>query len=191
MAMTSAAERISAEELSAEYLHWASGRYPGGRGTVSAAGTALSQDGHPPREQWPYDPSIDETDPSYAPPGSVIGPYAHKSVHELSDLDAIVKALAEGRWVVVGLRVTDAFAAAGTGVVLPDGTGRAGHAVVAVAAALVTTNQLAPAVVEGERLLCVRNSWGQGWGSNGHKLVTEAALRECMITAIALVPADG
>lgn len=41
--------------------------------------------------------------------------------------------------------------------------------------------RLEPHLHDGERLLCVRNSWGSGWGAEGHKLITEAALHECHI----------
>lgn len=190
MAMTSVREQGTGDALSSEFLHWASGNYPGGRGVPSAAATALTTDGQPPHDQWPYDPTLDETNPSYAPPASVVGPPVKGAVDAvLPDLDAIIDALVQGTWAVVGLRVTDAFAAGGNQLVLPDGPGRAGHAVVAVAAARVTTDQFAPVLASGDRLLCVRNSWGQGWGSDGHKLITEAALQQCMITAFSLGPA--
>lgn len=187
VAMTSVREQVTANALSAEFLHWASGKYPGGRGVPSAAVTALGTDGQPPDEQWPYDPAIDDTDPLYAPPASIGGPYVKGVLEDvLSGLDAIIGVLEQGAWAVVGLRVTDAFAATGTAVVLPDGPGRAGHAVVAVAAARVTTDQFTPVLAIGDRLLCVRNSWGQAWGSGGHKIITEAALQQCMITAFSL-----
>jgi C1A family cysteine protease len=72
------------------------------------------------------------------------------------------------------------------GVVLPDGPGRAGHAVLAVGAASVTGRSLEPQLRDGEGLLCVRNSWGNAWGRDGHALMTEAAIGDCLILGFAL-----
>ena len=48
MAMTGAHEHALKQTFSAEYLHWASGQYPGGRGIPAAARAALHNDGQPP-----------------------------------------------------------------------------------------------------------------------------------------------
>jgi hypothetical protein len=192
MATTAAHEheaKASADSgyLSAEYLHWASGNYPGGRGIPAAATAALLVDGQPPADQWPYSETTDETSPAYAPSPAVVGPFARRdSAAQALDFDDLVSALQVGRWPVLGLRVTDAFAAAGAGIVLPDGPGRGGHAVLLVGAARVRGNGLAPELVAGDRLLCVRNSWGVGWGLDGHKLITETALSQTFITAFML-----
>lgn len=175
------------EYLSAEYLHWASGNYPGGRGTPAAATAALLVDGQPPADQWLYSETTNELEAAYAPPPEVVGPFAQRdSADQPLDFDDLVSALQAGRWPILGIRVTDAFAAAGAGIVLPDGTGRGGHAVLLVGAARVTGNGLEPHLAAGDRLLCVRNSWGSGWGLDGHKLITETALSQAFITAFTL-----
>jgi len=187
MAVTSVREKSANDRLSPEFLHWASGNYASGRGSLSAAAAALERDGHPPNDQWPYDPSIDDANASYGPPQEVIGPYRKGRINEyLSDVDEIIDALEKGDWAVVILGVTDLFGAAGTQVVLPDGPGHALHAVVAVAAARITTDLFLPTLARGDRMLCLRNSWGTGWGSHGHKLITEAALQQCMTAAFSL-----
>lgn len=171
--------------LSAEYLHWASGNYPGGRGIPTAATAALRADGQPPAEQWPYTVTTDDTEAAYGPVG-VVGPFARRNTaSQRLDFNGLVEALRAGRWPVLGIRVSSAFAAPGAGIVLPDGPGRAGHAVLLVGAARLTS-ALTPHLVEGDRLLCVRNSWGNGWGQGGHKLVTEAAIAQTLITAFIL-----
>lgn len=172
--------------LSAEYLHWASERV-GGRGVPAAATRALRSDGQPPAEQWPYLDTTDESDPGYAPPADVVGPFARcETVGQAHGLDDLVRSLREGFWPILGLRVTDAFAAPGTGIVLPDGVGRAGHAVLVVGAARVVGDALLPHLTDGAGLLCVRNSWGAGWGQDGHKLVSHEAIEQTLITAFVL-----
>lgn len=192
MAMTGAHEHAGKATghpgyLCAEYLHWASGNHPGGRGIPAAATAALRIDGQPPADQWPYAETTDDTDAGYAPPAQVVGPFARRTTaHQRLDFDNLVDALRAGRWPILGLRVTDAFAAPGKGIVLPDGPGRAGHAVLLVGAARVTGDGLAPHLAEGDRLMCVRNSWGTQWGQDGHKLITETAIGEILITAFVL-----
>lgn len=187
MALTSAHEYATGSSLSAEYLHWASGSHPGGRGNPRAASLALLHEGQPPHEQWPYNATTDDTIAGYGPARAVIGPFSRRRADRtLADVDEVIDELRGGRWPVIGLRVTDAFAAAGTAIVLPDGPGRAGHAVLAVGALIVLGDDLEPDLSDGDRLLCVRNSWGVGWGAAGHKLISEGALRECGILSIAL-----
>jgi hypothetical protein len=187
MALTSAHEQVTGATLSAEYLHWASASYPGGRGFPRAAGLALADRGQPPEQQWPYRDDTDDGAVHYGPGPAVVGPFRRRRAdRRLADLDQIIAELRQGRWAVVALRVTDAFAAAGDRIVLSDGPGRAGHAVLAVGVATVIGDQLRPHLDAGDRLLCVRNSWGPGWGADGHKLISEDALNACLIEALAL-----
>ncbi len=192
MALTSAHEYASRASLSAEYLHWASGSHPGGRGNPHAASLAMLNQGQPPHQQWPYSKTTDDTVQTYGPATTVTGPFSHRRADRiLSDFDQVIDELRGGRWPVIALRVTDAFAAAGTGIVLPDGPGRAGHAVLAVGAAIVLGAELEPDLHDGDRLLLVRNSWGSGWGAAGHKLISEDALNECGILALAVDEAEA
>jgi hypothetical protein len=186
-----AAHEITASDgpFSVEYLHWSSGNYPGGRGTVLAAAGALRADGQPEEPQWPYLERNDDSEPGYLPPPTVVGPYAKASV-QLSrvDVDTVVSDLTSGRLPVVALRVTDAFLAATGGVVGPDGPGADGHAVAAVGAAQYTGPQDLGVLRSGDRLVCVRNSWGLGWGVYGHALITEVALAECALGSLVVEP---
>lgn len=189
MAITGAHEHFTRTDLSAEHLHWASGEHPGGRGDPAAAAAALVTQGQPASHQWPYRHDTDDADPDYGPPSTVIGPFARRRAdRHLASIDQLIDELRLGNWPVVGLRVTTAFAAAGADIVLPDGPGRARHAVLVVGAARATGSDLAPYVADGERLLCVRNSWGPGWGHDGHKLITENALSACLVLALAVDP---
>lgn len=189
-ALTAAHEFTVADgPFSVEYLHWSSGSYAGGRGTVLAAARALRSDGQPDQTQWPYLDSNDDDHPDYLPPSTVAGPFAKAAVR-LShvDIDALTADLAAGRLPVVALRVTDAFVGAAGGVVGPDGTGSDGHAVAAVGVARYVGTRDLGVVHPNERLVCVRNSWGQRWGVDGYALMTEAALSECAIGALVVDP---
>lgn len=165
--------------FSVEYLHWSSGQYPGGRGTVRAAAEALRLDGQPEDSQWTYSDDNDDTLPGYLPPSTVIGPFS-KATIRLSNVnvDTLIGDLVSDRLPVVALRVTDAFMMAKGGVIGPDGPGADGHAVAAVQ---YTGSEDLGAVRPSDRLVCLRNSWGQRWGIDGYALITEAALSECAI----------
>ena len=187
MAITGAHEHAVGSSLSSEYLHWASGRHPGGYGSPKAATEALRHNGQPPAAQWPYCRAPGASVTGGSPPATVVGPFARRnSTTRWLGFDEIVDMLREDKWPVLGLRVTDAFAARGTGIVVPDGPGRAGHAVLAVGAAVLRGHGLGPDRDEDTRLLCVRNSWGSAWGWRGHKLITETAINDTLITAFAL-----
>ncbi len=125
-ALTTAHEfTVSDGPFSVEYLHWNSGQYPGGRGTVLAAGRALRSMGQPGEAQWPYLNRNDDAHPGYAPPSTVTGPF-FKAAVRLSrvDVDTLIADLGSDRLPVVALRVTDALLAAPGGVVAEDGPGK-------------------------------------------------------------------
>ncbi len=189
-ALTAAHEfTVAGGPFSVEYLHWSSGTYPGGRGTVLAAAAALRTDGQPEEVQWPYLEHNDDAHPGYGPPNTVVGPFS-KVVIRLStiDVDTWIADLTSGRLPVVALRVTDTFLAATGGIVVEDGPGIGGHAVTAVGVAQYTGPQDLGVVHPGDRLVCVRNSWGEQWGVDGYALMTETALAECGIGSLVVDP---
>jgi hypothetical protein len=190
IAMTTAHTFQSGTSYSAEYLHWASGSRPGGRGNLTAAASVLDEEGQPPEEQWPYDAGVNDMDPAYGPPAGVAGPHATARVVPGARFDELRTHLESGHWPVLLLRVTDAFYA-GTCLVLPDGPGTAGHAVVVVGVAQVTDPRPPSSLTFGEFLVCVRNSWGQDWGAEGHALISQAALSECLMAIVIIQPDDS
>nr|WP_279218200.1 C1 family peptidase [Rhodococcus erythropolis] len=185
IAITTSHGRERKADFSAEYLHWSSGKYHSGRGDPRAAGAALQRDGQPPEHQWPYDANLNDADPSYVPRATLKGPFQFgRTDRILSSVDDMVLEIDGGGWPVIALRVTDRFQRAEGGLVLPGGRGSAGHAVLAVGVATVLG--AAGELKQDDRLICIRNSWGDRWGVNGHALITEQALNECMIFATAL-----
>jgi hypothetical protein len=180
---------VSDGPFSVEYLHWSSGQYAGGRGTVLAAAEALRSDGQPEDTQWPYLDHNNDAHPGYLPPSTVRGPFSKATVR-LShvDVDSLIRDLTSDRLPVVALRVTDAFLAAKGGVISPDGRGADGHAVTAVGVAQYTGAQDLGVLHPNDRLVCLRNSWGQRWGIDGHALIGEAALSQCAIGSFVVDP---
>jgi Papain family cysteine protease len=186
-AATAAHEGHVLNPLSVEFLHWACDPPTGGRGTIAGLVSALGNKGQPPSGQWPYDSSTDDSNPSYAPPASVSGPF-HTALIRLVDVtpNSLASELIDGRLPVAGLRITPAFLAARGGIVHGSEAGTDGHAVAVVGIAEIA--QAVGPLPVGERLICVRNSWGSSWGIAGFALVAETAWLACSILAVVLEP---
>lgn len=178
----------STSDLSVEYLHWATGRYPDGRGQVASVAQALRHEGQPPSSQWPYDQALDDSSTAYEPPAAVVGPFEHAEVRAMGiEVSKLLATLAAGDAPVLILGVTDAFLSAEGGIVVDDGPGRGLHAVLVVGAA--TVRNAGFGWVEPEsRMFCVRNSWGRDWGVDGHALMSAAAVASCGRTTFTLDP---
>jgi hypothetical protein len=187
-ASTAAHEHHYGQPLSVEYLHWASTLFPGGAGTLPSLRSALAVRGQPPEPQWPYDGDRVE-DASYAPPATVMGPFATAAVTATGHAaDDILDELRLGRPAIVGLRVNDTFRRAAGGVVDTEAPGTDGHAVVAVAVAEAANDLPGLGISAGERLIGVRNSWGPGWGNNGHALLTPRTWAALVLVAVGVTP---
>lgn len=186
-AATAAHEAHVLDGLSVEFLHWACDPPPGGRGTIAGLASALGNKGQPPADQWPYDASIDDRAPTYAPPSSVTGPFSAAAIRFIDVTpESLVAELVDGRLPVAGLRVTPAFLAARGGIVHGSDTGTDGHAITVVG--IAETTHAVGTIPTGERLVCVRNSWGPTWGSAGLALVTRTAWVACTLLALVLEP---
>ena len=167
------------EELCVEHLHWSCGNTTAGAGTVQALAESLTTVGQPPEWQWPYDPVVE----GRTPPADLAGPFRKSGLQTLSGtVESIFDRVANRQAVILGIRVTDEFLGCRSGFVGGSSAGSGGHAVVAVGAARyrgVPTDELST----GDRVLCVRNSWGDTWGVEGYALVSESAIDACLIVA--------
>lgn len=184
-AATTAHEHHGTGSLSIEYLHWACG--PGGRGHLFGLRPALRDTGQPPRAQWPYDSRLNDTTGTYHPPAAVTGPFRTAVPRRVPHTPKrLADQLHSDLLPMAVIRVTTPFLNPSDGVV--DGTehGSDGHAVTVVGIArLETSLDTLPA---GHHLVCVRNSWGPGWGIEGHALITERAWNACAMSAVVIEP---
>ena len=182
IALTYAHEAEAGSDLSLEFLHWASGNH-GVRSTIPAALSSLLRDGQPPRPQWEFDAAVDDMDPSYAPPPTVTGGYSTASCRLVSGIDEVVRTLVSGRLVVLALRTSPQWLQLGASVITTGLPRLRGHAVVAVAAGILD-DAIPPFLDSGERVVCVRNSWGERWGARGFGLLSERAFAESVDAAL-------
>jgi hypothetical protein len=167
--------RAQQEVLSVEFLHWASrqnGNEVAGDGASAwATMAALDRDGQPDENVWPYDPALRCDDPAYAPP-PLHGHVCHtRSSHFLTrSIPAITQSLDSGNAPVLVLTLTWACYHTTTGVLASH---EAESQVVDLHALLAAGYGIGP---NGDTMIVVRNSWGEGWGARGHGLVSSAYL---------------
>jgi papain like protease len=131
----------------------------------------LREDGQPVESEWPYLASLPSDLASWQPPAGITNLYRRLSEIGKATVDGVVRLLDEGQPVLTIMMLSDSFyLPADDGVIDvvpgegPDRTRR--HALVAVGHG--TRN--------GERLILVRNSWGEEWGVDGYGWLTESFL---------------
>jgi hypothetical protein len=145
---------------------------------MNDAARALAQEGQPIFSAWPYQ-SVQAYRPSWKPPFFNSTTYKVVMTPGKMTFDDIANALATGRTVVIGLFITDAFIQCSTSGLIVDASTdpeRSAHAVLAVGHGLDQ---------DGTDYLLVRNSWGLGWGIQGHAWISRNyASRQVRETAI-------
>ena len=163
------------EPLSCEFLFYHAQRRaerpPTMGATLPATLDALRHDGQPREEGWPYmdEPSVDAA--SWRPPAEVGEIHRREGEEHPHTAAEIVAMLDRGRPVLVLLHLSTSFDMAGPrGLVDPSANEPPDiarrHAVIAIG----------HGAYEGQRAVLVRNSWGEGWGMNGHAWLTEGFL---------------
>lgn len=144
------------------------GRASDSGATLSAMLATLREEGQPEEAGWPYLAAI-PTDPTLWVPPPAVGPRFGRagSPHGL-EVNAIVGELDAKRPVILLMMLSRSFYMPGPEGVIRPAVGEAPeparrHAVVAVGHGMI----------EGERVILVRNSWGPGWGVAGYGWLTE------------------
>jgi hypothetical protein len=168
--------------LSAEYLYYHAKRREGGLptpgATIPSIRQAVQEDGQPVESDWPYLPATPSDVSAWSPP--TVGDVFRRSSERLGDgFDQAWDMAERGEPAVIVMRLSDAFyIPSAEGIV--DSTEPADparrHAVVAAAAG----------VQSGNRLILVRNSWGESWGISGYAWITEDYMVPRIIQVIAL-----
>jgi hypothetical protein len=151
--------------LSAEFLYFhavqrSTPPNPSGGVTLSTVQTVLKVDGQPIEADWPYLTSLPTPLSAWAPPTGLIV-FREMLLNQPNSVDDVIKAVENGYPVLLCLKISEAFHAPDTdGCVSYDksdpDTGY--HAVIAVAVGAIGS----------ERMILIRNSWGEGWGLAGH-----------------------
>ena len=163
-------ERAPCDVLSAEHLFFHSAHRTQGwmaheAVTVDAALEALKLDGQCAETGWPYLAAVPVPVSQWKPPATATPVFKRSSYVLAPKIDLVVAALGSGRPAILTMLLGERFLTPVNGTVVPGG-GDADvdyHAVVAVGHGLLA----------GERAILVRNSWGAGWGIDGHAWVTE------------------
>lgn len=162
--------------LSCEYAYYhaqqRSRRAPDQGATLSAILDALRLDGQPAEPGWPYLDMVPGDVSQWMPP-TVTGPcFGRKGGAATLDLAPILASLGAQKPVILLSTLSASFfQPSSEGIVdpandeLPDPSLR--HAIVAVGHGLA----------DGQDAILVRNSWGAGWGIEGHAWLTQKFLK--------------
>ena len=185
---THAAARGAWFPLSCEFVFYHAqrrgNRSPHEGALLSLVLQALKEDGQPAENGWPYLSSLPAALSSWKPPASVGPVYRRLGEIATSSVEEIVRVLEEDRPALIVSMLSDSFYLPGPDGVIdsvpgdgPDPTRR--HAVVAVG----------HGKRNGERLILVRNSWGEEWGIGGYGWLTESFLRP-RLTRVAVLTTE-
>jgi C1A family cysteine protease len=171
------------QPLSVEYLFYqtvalSAAADPDQGSSMEEAALALSREGQPVSTAWPYQPA-QAYGADWSPPPFNSEAYKVVMTPGTMSFDEIAVSLSAGRTVVIGLFITDAFIRCDASGIIADASTdpeRSGHAVLAVGRG---------SDLSGGDFLLVRNSWGTGWGMQGHAWMSRKyASRQVRETAI-------
>jgi hypothetical protein len=153
-------------------------RNPGKAVSTSVASAALLAEGQPIESDWPYQQRLPTDLTKWIPPAGLL-PFRKGISFVVTSFQQICDAIKAGIPMVLILRISLAFYKPQRSGAIefinaePD-TGT--HAVVAVGLG----------ATQKQRYLWIRNSWGSGWGINGHAFLPEAYVGARCISAAAL-----
>lgn len=145
--------------------------------TMAAMLGALEGEGQPEERHYPY-ASLPPAQPLPSPPNPFPHPtYKRVADRHSSEVDHVIDSLRASQAVIVILDITQQFdRAAGNPALVEVAAGdriRGRHAVVAVGLACDR---------QGVEYVKIRNSWGQGWGHEGHAWLSLPYLKQQIVT---------
>jgi hypothetical protein len=172
-----------ANSLSVEHLYYhAAQRMPNKTGalglTFESTDNALVTDGQPPESDWQYQAT--DPNPWLPPPVSRLW-YGQLTIVYGQSAAGVLAGLRANRPIVLGLKLTSEWLAVRDvrEPIRGTGAGLSGHAVLAVG---FGEHQAAGPV------LLIRNSWGEGWGLQGHAWIEQSYLADKLIGYSTVAP---
>jgi len=167
-----AAARSPWAPLSCEYAFYhaqrRAGLPPSSGARLSAMLEVLRKDGQPVESSWPYLPKTPSDPGTWTPPTDVGPLFGRNGAATTHSLDHIIQELDQGRpKIILTMLSRSFFQPTAEGVVdpaigeQPEPARR--HALIAVG----------HGIVDKQRAILVRNSWGSGWGVAGYGWLTE------------------
>lgn len=169
--------------LSCEYLFYHAkkrDKTPAHQGTTpTAAMAALEHDGQPVEGEWPYLPDLPTDLTTWKPPAKIGTLFRRKSKANGAAFEEIWKGVEGDQPTLVVMDLSVAFFTPDTDGLIdspepPDPAMK--HAVLAVATGMLNKN----------KLVLVRNSWGGTWGLSGYGWLSERYLDPRVIVALAV-----
>lgn len=162
------------QPLSCEFVYFhaqrRAGRSPEHGAVLPAMLEALCGEGQPEEAGWPYLDVLPQGGATWGPPAEVGARFGRTGIADRGDVACVRSMLSLGRPIVVLSTLSRSFFMPVDGVVSPapgeqpEPSQR--HAVIAVGYGRV----------DGEPATLIRNSWGTGWGIEGHAWLTDAFL---------------
>lgn len=180
-----AALRAGWEPLSCEYAFYQaqrrSNRPPNVGALLPDMLDALRDDGQPQEEGWPYLHATPPDGADWSPPEDVGEIYRRLGTVRPESVDEILQSLDAGKPIMVLMTLSRSFySPPESGIIKPQPDEQPifslRHAVVAIGYGLV----------DGERAILVRNSWGEDWGLRGCAWLTESFLTPRLMRLAAL-----
>lgn len=171
-------------KLSVEYLYFHAqahaGRSANAGCTPLAVIAALQSVGQPVESDWPYLAEVPEPVTDWRPP-DLARRYRRAADFRDASLPAIVGSLGTDRPPVLVIGVTAPFYTPDVGGIVHQADGGASASVVNHAVVAVGYGTF-----QDEQAVLVRNSWGRGWGLDGHAWLTGGYLRSCLLGVLSL-----
>jgi hypothetical protein len=170
-----AAVRGQGQALSCEYLFYQAqrraNRKPNEGALLSSGLDALRHDGQPHENDWPYLLTVPADLSQWAPPSGITVLFRRDSDARNHAFDAIVQELDQGHPLIVLLRLSWSFDWVQPDGIVDEASGEEPdfnrrHAVIGVG----------HGEINGQRVIVIRNSWGDGWGTGGYGYLTEKYL---------------
>lgn len=180
-----AALRAGWEPLSCEYAFYQaqrrSNRSPKVEARLSDMLDALQDNGQPQEEGWPYLAATPPDSTDWRPPKEVGEIYRCLGAIKPESVNEILQGLDQEKPIMVLMTLSYSFHSPPEGGVIQPQPGE--QPVLAMRHAVVAIGH---GVIDDERAILIRNSWGEDWGVGGYAWLTESFLAPRLMRLAAL-----